>query len=1679
MPVGVARAAEITWDPVQDISGPGTKAWNTARYYSGGIAGEQSGTNGTNDVNTEGTLLLAVNFTGLSGVTWPYNATIDGQTFRPLSDFSTQNGITFTHSGFDDSVSGRPYFNGTGTAGQSYGRFNQPVGAPASTANDQLLQNAITGLPGNAASVYVSGLVVGRQYLVQFWISDPRQFAIDNGYTIASIYGDEGEDFGSELLEYNQGVAGTDGSYVVGRFVANATTQQFGFLSFRPHLNLFQIRDITPPNIWDANSSTAPNPNGGTGTWQANATTNWWDGSTNTSWPNGDDSAEARFANTAGTVTVSGTVNANRLNFETTGYSVNGGTINLTSNSPTVRAATGVEATISSSLAGSIFGDGLTKTGPGTINLTGTNTFTGNLSISEGTLKGNSSSLHSVSIVNNTSLVIDQTTDGTISSVISGIGSVTKTGAGTLYLTGNTNIPPLPNTYSGGTTVSEGILRGSSNGIRGNITNNAAVVLDQTTDDSFSGIISGTGSVTKAGAGILSMVTPQTYTGNTVVSTGTLRLGTQASLSVVQITSDANSGISASNTYTTLIDFNGPGTNTVNGVVFSGTGASGTQSGVSWNVTGFNADVDKTHANLSFGGLAGQAITNLFSKFRYGGDPAVMTLSGLTPGTVYESRLYFIPWTNGGTRNVTVQITAGASSTSLLVNEDSPGSTTRYVKIVYAAPASGTVTISTSPSVSSTTWHWYAFSNQIAIPTSNILPTSSAVEIASGATLDLSGASQTSGSLGNSGAGGGTLRNGGGSVATFTAGGNNANTTFSGLIENGSSTLSLVKTGTGAMTLSGANTFTGGTTLTGGMLRIAANSTGTVGAVTSSPIGTGTLVFNGGGISSDGATARTILNALSISGNQTFGESGYTGKITFGAPLTFTATRTFTANSDVQFDGILSGATFGLTKLGSASLFLNGANTLSGQFTVTAGKLEIGGSGSVTPSAVVLDPAVGVASLLTHNSSGSSTVAGTVTVGNALGHGTLAMSAGTLNVGGANPAIVVGATTSGATGNILLSGGTVNVTNNAGLTLGLSAGTFGSMTVTGGTLNMSALLAATGINVAASGSGVLNISGGELNLGGAAAALGLNVASVSSASSQGIVNLGAVGVGGGVLAPVRIQKTGGAATGVMNFHGGTLRVPSTAATAFVGNALTAAYIYPGGLVLDNNSGVSAGITQIFSAPTGNGVTAIAVTGGTGYTSPPLVTISGGGGKYATAVANIDASGNLTSITVTNPGVDYTSAPTVTLAGGGGTGAVIGTVTIAANSTSGGITKLGSGIVTLSATTLAATPFTGTIDIREGTLANPDVDAFGAGTSAIRLGTASTQGAYSFSGLGSAITITRGFEVNGAGGGKITGTSTTKTITLNTVGVSGTGPLVVDNLSVIMNAGMSHTGSVTKTGAAGTLTLAGNNSHTGNTDIQGGTLAFSDNAQLTFYPGANGVSNKITGTGTATLAGDFVINTTGTAIANGNSWTLVDVSTLAETFSGTFTVVGFTADGGGVLWTKEETGKTWTFSEATGVLSLVVTLVSPYDSWATANGLTVANNGLAVDADNDGVNNMLEFAFDGDPLDASSTGKVFVLQADSNDVGSDDELILTVAVRDTAPVFAGTPSPTSTVDGITYTIQGSAALANFNATVNVIAPVTTNLPSLIGSPDYEYRSFSLQGSDGMPSSGFLRAKVTAP
>ena len=215
------------------------------------------------------------------------------------------------------------------------------------------------------------------------------------------------------------------------------------------------------------------------------------------------------------------------------------------------------------------------------------------------------------------------------------------------------------------------------------------------------------------------------------------------------------------------------------------------------------------------------------------------------------------------------------------------------------------------------------------------------------------------------------------------------------------------------------------------------------------------------------------------------------------------------------------------------------------------------------------------------------------------------------------------------------------------------------------------------------------------------------------------------------------------------------------------------------------------------------------------------------------------------------------------------------------------------------------------------------------------------------------------------------------VTGTTFDVQGTAVL---NISGILNNGRAlaygeQASSLTKTGT-GTLTLGGLNTYTGNTTVTDGTLSLADGAQLRFVIGAaSGTNTQLAGSGTVALDGDFAIDTTAAAALTSGSWTLEDVTTLTGAYGTTFTVVNPDGtpwtDAGGNKWTKDGgAGKTWTFNETTGILSLTG---GNFASWALENGVT---GGPSGDSDTDGIPNLVEYALMLNPAGSDGSAGTF-------------------------------------------------------------------------------------------------------
>ena len=215
-----------------------------------------------------------------------------------------------------------------------------------------------------------------------------------------------------------------------------------------------------------------------------------------------------------------------------------------------------------STLAADISGTGtLTKNGTGTLILTGTNTYTGVTTINGGTLQiGNGGATGSIAgnVINNSTLAINRAGLLTLGGGISGTGNLTHIGPGRTVLSGN-------NAYAGGTTVLGGILQAGSagafvddtaytvnggtldlngfdltmsslSGTGGTVAlGTADLTVDQAADTTFSGIIAGTGTLTKDGVGNLILTGNSTFTGATSVNGGILSVNGSIANSAVTV----------------------------------------------------------------------------------------------------------------------------------------------------------------------------------------------------------------------------------------------------------------------------------------------------------------------------------------------------------------------------------------------------------------------------------------------------------------------------------------------------------------------------------------------------------------------------------------------------------------------------------------------------------------------------------------------------------------------------------------------------------------------------------------------------------------------------------------------------------------------------------------------------------------------------------------------------------------------------------------------------------------------------------------------------------------------------------------------------------------------------------------------------------------------------------------
>ncbi|HKU54446.1 MAG TPA: autotransporter domain-containing protein [Rhizomicrobium sp.] len=229
--------------------------------------------------------------------------------------------------------------------------------------------------------------------------------------------------------------------------------------------------------------------------------------------------------NGAGTIINAGTL---QIGNGGTSGSLGTGTIAINNNSVLIfnRSDT---VTVSDAIVTTAPNGSLTQAGSGTLILTGANTYNGGTTIAAGTLQvgngGASGTLGSGGVVDNGALIFNRSDVFTVINGISGSGSLTQAGTGTLILNSS-------NTYSGTTTINSGgtlqVGSGGTNGTlgSGNVVDNGTLNFNHIDSISISNIVSGSGGLGQIGIGTLTLTGANTYSGGTVISSGTLQLGT-------------------------------------------------------------------------------------------------------------------------------------------------------------------------------------------------------------------------------------------------------------------------------------------------------------------------------------------------------------------------------------------------------------------------------------------------------------------------------------------------------------------------------------------------------------------------------------------------------------------------------------------------------------------------------------------------------------------------------------------------------------------------------------------------------------------------------------------------------------------------------------------------------------------------------------------------------------------------------------------------------------------------------------------------------------------------------------------------------------------------------------------------------------------------------------------------
>jgi len=518
--------------------------------------------------------------------------------------------------------------------------------------------------------------------------------------------------------------------------------------------------------------------------------------------------------------------------------------------------------------------------------------------------------------------------------------------------------------------------------VAGNITNNATFSINRTDSSTLTNTVSGTGALSKSGAGTAVLTAANTYSGGTTINTGVLELGNGGSVAG-NITNNATFSINRTDSSTL--------TNTV-----SGTGAlrkSGTGTAVLTAANTYSGGTLISGGTLQVGnggttGSLTNAITNN-AALAYNRSDSVDLNSSITGtgqiiqnGTGTLSSRAALTTTNLvinagtfsfgnpnslGVGTVNLGATGGSAAATMLFSDNGAGT---YNNAIVLGGTSGALTLAANlqsrPSTGTLTFAGaISGTNGLNIAVTNDTATNAWEVVLSGAVNNAGALDYTN---------------------TF-AGTNVAQTSITG--ELGSAVTGLTVR-SGKLTLAGTNsTYTAGAFIAAGTLEI--GNGGSTGAIAGNITNNGTLAFNRTGtltntsvISGSGALSKIGSGTLTLSGINSYsgGTSISNGAVSIssdrnlGAVPTWPSagnltldlgkllvTESFTLNSNrgiamgtlggtievaigksFAYEGVAAGSG-ALTKSGNGTLTLSGANTYTGATTVSAGTLELANAG--------------------------------------------------------------------------------------------------------------------------------------------------------------------------------------------------------------------------------------------------------------------------------------------------------------------------------------------------------------------------------------------------------------------------------------------------------------------------------------------------------------------------------------------------------------------------------------------------------------------------------------------------------------------------------------------------------------------------------------------------------------